>query len=113
VAVAEAVCAGLAVRDAAMVAAGVPGRLRPVPAVLLRFELAAAVVASLAGLGAFAGARSPSQGSAAWADAVRRGATAMLFTVHTVRFGIYLCPGQGRRQLPPGAASAAGPARRR
>jgi hypothetical protein len=116
-AVAEAVCAGLAVRDGAMVAAGVPGRLRPVPAGLLRLELAAATVASLAGLGALVGARSPTQGSAARAgaaDAVRRAATATLFGVHTVRFGIYLRPDQGRRALPASAASARapGPARR-
>ena len=111
-AVAGAVCAGLAARDAAMVAAGVPGRLRPVPAGLLRLELAVATVASLAGLGALVGARSPRQGSAARAgaaDAVRRAATATLFAVHTVRFGIYLRPDQGRRALPPSAASARGP----
>ena len=112
VAVAEAVCAGLAVRDAAMVAAGVPGRLRLVPAALLRLELAAATVASLAGLGALVSVRSPIQGSAARvgaADVVRRVATATLFAVHTVRFGIYLRPDQGRRVGPPGAASAGAP----
>lgn len=38
-AVAESVCAGLALRDAFMVTGGVPGRLRRVPAVLLRLEL--------------------------------------------------------------------------
>ena len=35
-AAAESVCVGLAARDAAMVAGGVPGRLRRVPAALLR-----------------------------------------------------------------------------
>jgi len=112
VAVAEAVCAGLTVRDAAMVVAGVPGRLRPVPAALLRLELAAATVASLAGLGALVGGRSPAGGTAARAgaaDVVRRVATATLFAVHTVRFGIYLRPGQGRRARPPDAASAVAP----
>ena len=111
-AVAEVVCAGLAVRDAAMVAAGVPGRLRPVPAALLRLELAAATVASLAGLGALVGGRSPAGGTAARAgaaDVVRRVATATLFAVHTVRFGIYLRPDQGRRVGPSGAASAGAP----
>jgi len=49
-AVAECVCAGLAVRDASMVASGVPGGLRRFPAALLRLELAVGVVASLAGL---------------------------------------------------------------
>jgi hypothetical protein len=56
-AVAEAVCAGLAIRDASMVATGVPGRLRTVPAALLRLELAAAIVASLAGLPPLLGGR--------------------------------------------------------
>jgi hypothetical protein len=106
--VAEAVCAGLAVRDATMVAAGVPGRLQPGPAALLRLELAAATAASLAGLGALVGARSPGQGAPARArdaDVVRRAATATLFAVHTVRFAIYLRPDQGRRARPPSAAS--------
>jgi hypothetical protein len=97
--------AGLAVRDAAMVAAGVPGRLRPVPAALLRLELATAMVATLAGLGVPRDAQSPGQGSASLAGvsgAVRQAATATLFAVHTVRFGIYLRPDQGRRALPPG-----------
>ena len=39
-AAAECVCAGLAIRDASMVASGVPGRLRRFPASLLRLELA-------------------------------------------------------------------------
>jgi hypothetical protein len=34
-AIAECACAGLAIRDASMIASGVPGRLRKVPAVLL------------------------------------------------------------------------------
>ena len=48
VAVAEPV-AGLAIRDASMVASGVPDRLHPVPAALPRLEPAACVVAVLAG----------------------------------------------------------------
>ncbi len=102
-AVAESVCAGLAIRDASMVAGGVPGRLRRVPAALLRLELAAGVVASLAGLGPLLSARSAgraaSAGTAA-ADTVRRAAVATLFAVHTIRFGIYLRPDQGRRPAP-------------
>jgi hypothetical protein len=116
-AVAEAVCAGLTVRDAAMVAASVPGKLRPVPAALLRLELAAGMVASLAGLGALLlGARSPGQGSATRAgavDAVRRTSVAALFAVHTIRFGIYLSPDQGRRAVPPSTASVHAPGRAR
>jgi hypothetical protein len=38
-AVAESVCAGLAIRDAFIMTGGVPGGLRRVPAVLLRLEL--------------------------------------------------------------------------
>lgn len=84
---------------------------------LLRLELAAATVASLAGLGTLLGARSAGQGSSARAgaaDVVRRVATATLFAVHAVRFGIYLRPDQGRRALPPSDASvrASGPALR-
>ncbi len=97
---AEAVCAGLAIRDASMIAAGVPGRLRAVPAALLRLELAAGIVASLAGLRPLLG--TPPAVPAPWpttdaADAVRRAAVATLFAVHTIRFGIYLRPDQGRR----------------
>jgi hypothetical protein len=101
--VAEAVCAGLAIRDAAMVAAGVPARLRAVPAALLRVELAVGIVASLAGLHPLLRARSAARESSAragGADAVRRAAVAALLAVHTVRFGIYLRPDQGRRTAP-------------
>jgi hypothetical protein len=102
-AVAESVCVGLAIRDAAMVASGVPGRLRRVPAALLYLELGAAVLASLAGLRPL-----PSAGSAGRvaparanrADRVRRAAVATLFVLHTIRFGIYLRPDQGRRTEP-------------
>ena len=99
-AVAECVCAGLAIRDASMVASGVPGRLRPVPAALLRLELAVGVVASLAGLDPLLGTRSADRAASARtcaADNVRRAAVAALFAVHTIRFGIYLRPDQGRR----------------
>jgi hypothetical protein len=106
VAVAESVCAGLAVRDASMVASGVPGRLRPVPAALLRLELAAGVLAVLAGLPLLLNMRRTSQQPPAWAGMAWRAATATLFAVHTVRFGIYLRPDQGRRQGQPGASPA-------
>jgi hypothetical protein len=97
-AVAEAVCAGLVIRDASMVASGATGRLRRVPAVLLWLELAAGLVASLAGLVPLLSARLPGRsGQQAAAENVRRAAVAALFTVHTIRFGIYLRPDQGRR----------------
>ncbi len=99
-AIVEAVCAALAIRDASMIAVGVPGRLRPVPAALLRLELAAGVVASVAGLGPLVGllpAAAASSPRREAAEAVRRAAVAALFTLHTIRFGIYLRPDQGRR----------------
>ncbi|HTQ89522.1 MAG TPA: hypothetical protein VMK84_08505 [Streptosporangiaceae bacterium] len=99
-AVAECACAGLAIRDTAMIASGVPRRLRAVPAALLRLELAAGVAAALAGLSPLLDARSadrPAPGTAPAADTVRRAAVATLFAVHTVRFAIYLRPDQGRR----------------
>ena len=92
---AECVCAGLAIRGASMVASGVPGRLRGFPASLLRLELAVGVVASLAGLHPLVSARSadpPAAARTCAVESVRRAAVAMLFVVHTVRFGIRLRP---------------------
>jgi hypothetical protein len=101
-AVAESVCIGLTVRDASMVASGVPDRLRPIPAALLRLEFAAGLAASLAGLPPLLKARLAEGGapaSACTANTVRRAAVAALFALHTFRFGIYLRPGQGRRMV--------------
>jgi len=101
---AESVCAGLAIRDASMMASGLPGRLRPVPAALLRLELALGVVAVLAGLPLMLSVRRAGQAPPARADSVNnvwRAAVATLFAVHTIRFGIYLRPDQGRRQAQP------------
>ena len=100
-AVVESVCVGLAIRDASMIAAGVPKRLRTIPAALLFLELAAAVVATAAGgsplLRSSSGqqATPPTRGNA---GNVERAAVATLFALHTVRFGIYLRPDQGRRR---------------
>ena len=109
-AVAEAACVGLAVRDASMVAAGLPVKLRAVPAALLRLELVTAVAASVAGLHPLL--RAPAGGApserAGAADAVRRVAVATLFAVHTIRFGIYLQPGSGRRVAPESGARRQG-----
>jgi hypothetical protein len=103
--VAESVCAGLAIRDAAMVAGGAPGRLRPVPAALLLLELAVGIVASLAGLPPLLDARRPGRPAPGRcsADTVRRAAVATLFALHTIGFGIYLSPDQGRRGVRPAA----------
>jgi hydroxyacylglutathione hydrolase len=104
-ALAELVCGGLVIRDASMVASGVTDRLDTVPAALLRLETGVGVVASLAGLhpllSARPGRRTASPGAGA-ADNLRRAAVAALFALHTVRFAIYLSPGQGRR-MPPAA----------
>jgi hypothetical protein len=100
-AVAEAVCAGLAIRDAWLIDSGVPVGLRKVPAALLDLELAAAITASVAGLAPLLANRSVGQPLSARVgavEAVRRAAVAALFTVHTIRFGIYLRPGHGRRE---------------
>ena len=87
-----------------MVAAGLPRRLRPVPAALLRLELAAGVVAVLAGLPSLLNARRPgppSPAGAGCAGKVWRAAVATLFAVHTIRFRIYLRPDRGRRPVQP------------
>jgi hypothetical protein len=99
-ALAELACAGLTIRDASMAASGLPGRLRTVPAALLRLEVAAGAVASLAGLHPLLCAqpdRPTASAEAGAADTVRRAAVAALFALHTVRFAIYLSPGHGRR----------------
>ena len=83
-----------------MVAAGIPKRLRPIPAALLHLELAAGVVASVAGVSLLMTSPSGEQTTAPTpgvVGTVRRAAVATLFALHTVRFGIYLRPGQGRR----------------
>lgn len=99
--VVEAVSVGLAIRDASMVAAGAPGRLRPVPGILLRLELAAAVATAIAGLYPLRRQAEKdnivSAGSRG-ADLVRRIALMTLFGLHTIRFAIYLAPGEGRRK---------------
>ncbi len=95
-------CAALAARDASMVAAGMPGVLRRVPAALLRIELVTAGTAAGISVGLLA---APSSGGAPTTphealDRLRRAAVAALFTLHTVRFWIYLTPGRGRRPIP-------------
>jgi hypothetical protein len=97
--VTEVACGGLAVRDAAMIIAAVPTRLRLVPAVLLWMELAAAVAASGLGLQSaiddeFCECARANPGPP---EIARRFAVAALFGLHTVRFWIYLQPDQGRK----------------
>jgi hypothetical protein len=96
----EAVCAGLLLRDASMIAAGAPARLRPGPATLLWSELGAAAAACLTGLPRAFGVRD--DGAVAWGtgptEIARRAAIATLFSLHTWRFAIYLQPSHGRRK---------------
>jgi hypothetical protein len=105
--VTEGACAGLAVRDAAMIAAGTPAHLRRGPAFLLRLELAAAVVAAGLGVGLATGDRAVSQAAGSRPvplERARRAAVGALFALHTVRFWIYLQPDHGLKPLRVGAA---------
>lgn len=95
--VAESVCAGLAARDLAMIAGGAARRLERLPAWLLVAELAAATAASAAGLRPVLTGRGADDALSPRAAAIQRVATGALFTLHTLRFHIYLSPGQGRR----------------
>jgi len=98
--VVESVCVALAIRDASMIAAGIPKRLRTIPAALLFLELAAGLVASAAGGSLLLRSSSGQQATSSMggnAAKVERAAVATLFALHTVRFRIYLRPGQGRR----------------
>ncbi|MFI5286982.1 MAG: nitroreductase/quinone reductase family protein [Candidatus Dormibacteria bacterium] len=98
--VTEAVCIGLVMRDAAMIAGGAPQRLRPVPARLLWLELSAGVIASTTGLRLLrrAGAVDAAASSPDRLEVARRAAVMALFGLHTIRFWIFLQPDQGRRR---------------
>ena len=95
----EGVCVGLAIRDIAMVAAGVPARLRRGPAFLLWLELLAGVAAAGLGLRLVL-YKQPVGRVSKLPDPLevgRRAAVGTLFGLHTMRFWIYLQPDQGRR----------------
>jgi hypothetical protein len=96
----EGVCVGLAVRDAALIATGAPGRLRRGPAFLLWLELVAAVMAAVAGARLVSDPGASARADAQKPDrmeAARRAMVGLLFGLHTVRFRIYLRPDHGRR----------------
>jgi hypothetical protein len=97
--VTEMVCAGLALRDAAMIAAGIPVRLRGGPATLLWLELGAAIAASCLGLqlALDEGASARAASRPGPAELARRTTVGTLFGLHTMRFWIYLRPDQGRK----------------
>lgn len=92
----EAVCAGLAIRDASMIASGVTGSLRRGPATLLWLELGAAVAAAATGAPRVAGFKPPPGHPL---EIARRAAVGTLFVLHTARFGIYLGKDRGLRRL--------------
>jgi hypothetical protein len=97
--VAEGVSAGLLVRDVTLVKLGAPRRLSRMPSLLLWFELAAAAIASVAGLGAVSSPRiSPTRSPAGIVEGIRQAAVGVLFGVHTYRFWIYLRPDRGLRE---------------
>lgn len=100
----EAVTAGLLVRDAVLVGSGASAHLRRGPAVLLHLELAAAAVATAAGVRPIATGSIEMRSTRERVDvveAVRRVAVGTLFGLHTMRWWIYLSPDRGLRQLPP------------
>jgi hypothetical protein len=104
--VVEGAAVGLLARDAALIAAGAPVRLQPVPAALLYTETAAAALAAATCLplvvDAAARELAVRPGPPA-AEVVRRIAVGTLFGFHTWRFSIYLQPDRGRRTGPAAA----------
>ena len=101
-------CGTLFVRDLTMVTSEVPGRLKPLPRRLLFAEVSVSATATLTGLWAWTvmpllgeraeHGRSHRAGESAHGRVVRVATTASVATLvlHTVRFAIYLSPGQGR-----------------
>ena len=90
------VCAGLAARDACMVVGGAPARLRRIPAMLLRVELVTAGTATGMCVGLLM-ATARQRSVPVVVDSLRRVAVVALFSLHTVRFAIFLTPEHGRR----------------
>jgi hypothetical protein len=86
------VTTALLLRDAYLVASGVPARLEPVPKALLHAELAVATIGSLLGLRALTD-RGIAEATGRTSDAgeiLRRAALGTLFGLHTWRFAIFL-----------------------
>lgn len=102
-AVVEGVAVGLLVRDAGLIAAGAPRRLRRGPAGLLWAEALAAAVAAAAGLALVRSAEARVEAvkgrPATRLEAVRRASIGVLFGLHTLRFRIYLRPDHGLRPI--------------
>ena len=94
----EAVCAGLVLRDLALLASGAPSRLRRGPAVLLWLEAAAGTGAVLTGLRPLLDATARKRATEprpTGFEALRRATIGALFGLHTLRFRIYLQPDHG------------------
>lgn len=99
--IAEGVCVGLAARDATLIAAGAPTRLRRGPAFLLWLELAAAIAAVGLGLRPAvdpAGSKRSGERRPDRLESARRAAVGALFSLHTMRFRIYLQPDHGLKR---------------
>ncbi len=85
------VCIGLAVRDAAMLVAGAPARLRRGPALLLWLELVAAPAATALGFRSAVDEEAAGRAATTPPDqleAARRAAVGALFGLHTTRFRV-------------------------
>jgi len=101
-------CGTLFVRDLTMVTSGVPDRLKPLPRLLLFAEVSVSATATLTGLWAWTvmpllgeraeHGRGHGAGESAHGRVARVATTTSVATLvlHTVRFTIYLSPGQGR-----------------
>ena len=98
----EGVCAGLVIRDAALIANGTPRRLRKFPAALLWLEIVAGVAAVIIGVLPVIDDKARERALAqrpVGLEVVRRIAVGALFGLHTWRFRIYLQPDSGRRPV--------------
>jgi hypothetical protein len=91
-------CGTLFVRDLTMVTSGVPDRLTPVPRLLLFAEVSVSATATLTGLWAWIVMPLFGERERPYGRVVPVATTASVATLvlHTVRFAIYLSPGQGR-----------------
>lgn len=96
----EGVCAGLLIRDAALIASGTPRRLRRFPGALLWLEAVAGVVSVIVGILPVIDDKARQRAIAqrpVGVEVVRRIAVGALFGLHTWRFRIYLQPDSGGR----------------
>ena len=102
-------CGTLFVRDVTLVVTGVPPRLKPLPRLLLFAEMATSATATMAGLwtwvveplrdGEPVGADDSGDSHNGRGARLATGASIATLALHSVRFAIYLGPGQGR--VPP------------